>query len=62
MTVRRVTTPLLLLAVLLSAGAAYAALLKYAETRLIVVGMYTEYSLRMLHISQEMFDVMDYLM
>ena len=35
------TSPLLLVAVLLSAGAAYAALLKYAETRLIVAGMFT---------------------
>ena len=35
------TTPLLLLAVLLSAGAAYAALLKYAEKHLVIAGMFT---------------------
>jgi len=39
----RVTSPLLLVAVLLSAGAAYAVLLKYAETRLIVVGGFFSY-------------------
>jgi len=37
----RVTSPLLLVAVVLSAGAAYAALLKYSETRLIVAGTFT---------------------
>jgi len=40
-----VTSPLLLVAVLLSAGAAYAALLKYAESRFIVVGLFTGGSL-----------------
>jgi len=37
----RLTSPLLLVAVLLSAGATYAAFLKYAETQLVILGTFT---------------------